>query len=325
MVVFVLGGCSTSPRMRALDLEQDGDFMAAAKLHESEAERYRTERVLYPTDQELRDAQRLYEKAKELAKAREQAQARADWWNMNGAGKVMTFSDDVVDTLADTADALASLAEVCSKLDEEDCVASSGKRIMELFDSRAVNTIYLPRRNYGSGAIEYAQSLEKLASAHMKLGQQDLALRVKVLQMSTGHGLDAFRYPEVISLAKTAGKNALATELAKRHAILLKVPFEPGADSQGFSFRMMSDNPRGDAQKYAAWAQRLERSGGLSLAAIARLEGIGADRHADEKEGQLRDQLKAQEEREANRKASEESTRQYQELLRTIQSMQPKR
>lgn len=324
LVALAIGGCSTSPSTRAYELEKEGNFLEAARLHESEAERYRTERVLYPVDQELRDASRNYENAGEPAKAREMAQARVDLWNKNGAGKIMSFSDRAVDTLADTADALASLAEICSKLKDGACVASAGERIIGLFDSRAVNTVYL-RTNYRVGSNTYAQSLERLAGAHIKVGQHDLALRAKIVQLSTGHGLDTYRYQEVISLAKTAGKNAVATELEKRHAVLSKVPFEPGTEAQTFSYRGMSDNPRGDAQKYAAWAQRLERAGGPALAAIARLEGMGADRHADHMEGQLRDRLKAQEEREANRKANEESTKQYYELLQTIQSMQPKR
>jgi hypothetical protein len=327
LLFLELSGCASSPRIRAYELESEGKFVEAAKLHESEAERYRAERILFDTNRELMNASRLYAKANDLAKARELAQSRVDWWNANGGGKITTFGDAVVDTLADTADALAALADVCSKARDDACVASTGERITKLFDSRAVSTAY-GRVHTNSSAGDYAASLDKLASAHISAGQQDLALRAKVLALSTGYGLEEFRYSEVIDLAKKAGKLALATELEKRMAVLKKVSFDPGGKSEargGSAYARKSDNPRIDSQRYADWAERLDRAdGGAALAAIARLQSAGAAREADQMEGRLRDDLKAQEAREASRRESEETNKQLLETLRMIQSMQPR-
>ncbi|MFY9476181.1 MAG: hypothetical protein WAQ08_00675 [Aquabacterium sp.] len=213
LIFCQLGGCGSPPWMRAGELEKDGDFVQAAKVHEAEAARHREGRFLFDTSRELAAASRLYAKAGDLPKARELAQSRVDWWDENGGGKVATFKGgEAFDTLADTAEALAALADVCAQAKDAACVASAGERITKLFDSRAVSMAYGKVLTHSS-AHDYASSLDKLAKAHAGVGQQDLALRVKVLALSTGYGLEEFRYSEVISLAKRNGKQALAKEL----------------------------------------------------------------------------------------------------------------
>lgn len=316
LIFLQLSGCASSGE-RANELEKEGKFVEAAKLCESEAERYRKELNLWYTDIELRKASSLYVKAGDLTKARELAQSRVDWWNENGGGKVTTFRDGVVvDTLANTVDALADLAEVCALARDASCVAATGERIAKLFDLWAVNKLH-GGVTYSS-SLSYAYYLDQLARAHTRVGQEDLALRAKVLELSTEFGLHEYRYPEVISLAKKGGKPALATEFEKRHAVLNKVHFIPGVKPE--------DNKRIESQKYAEWAKRLERAdGGVALAAIARIQSAAAAREADQMEGQLRDSLKAQEAREASNRASDKLFEQFNETLRVLQSMQPKR
>lgn len=328
LIFLQLSGCASSPSMRAYELAEEGKFGEAAKLRESEAERYRKELNLWYTNSELREASHLYVKAGDLTKARELAQSRVNWWDVNGGGKVTTFRDGVVlDTLADTAEALAAVADVCAKARDAACVASAGERITKLFDSRAVSTLY-GRGLTNSSAVDYARSLETLARAHASVGQQDLALRAKVLELSTANGLDELGYSSVIYLAKKSGNLALAEELGKRYAALKKTPFIPGGKSEdsAMAYLRKSDNPRIDSQKYADWAKRLEKSdGGVALAAIARIQSAAAAREADQRESQLRDSLKAQEAREASRRESEELNKQLNETLRVLQSMQPMR
>ena len=150
-------------------------------------------------------------------------------------------------------------------------------------------------------------------------------MRAKVLELSTGHGLEAPRYANVIDLAKSAGKRTLAQELDKRKRLLEAVPFEQGESASSYTYMRTSDNPRKDALLYAGWAQRLERAGGGALAAIARLEAAAANRKADVMEDQLRDQLKAQEAQAARQRESEAANQQFLEALRALQAMQPSR
>lgn len=321
-VVAQLAACASSPSMRAWELEQEGKFTEAAQLHESEAERYQAQRYLYDTNRALMAAAGLYQRAGDLVKAREVAQRRVQWWADNGNGRVTNFSDGVVDTLPDMADALSALATVCAEQQDGACVSSVGERITGLFDVRAVSALFY-QAHAGSSAHSYAYSLNQMVAAHMRVGQQDLALRVRVLELSTGHGLEAFRYPNVIDLARSAGKQPLAQELDKRKRLLESVPFEQGAKAA--PYLLASDNPRKDAQMYAAWAQRLERAGGGALAAVARLEAAGAHRKAGVMEGQLRDQLKAQEAQAARQRESEATNQQFLDALRALQAMQPRR
>lgn len=323
-VILQLGACASSPSMRAWELVREGKFGEAAQLHESEAERYQAQRYLYDTNRALAAAADLYQRAGDLAKARELAQRRVQWWAEHGDGRVTNFSDGVVDTLPDTADALSALATVCAELQDHACVSLAGERITGLFDLRAASTAF-HQVHASSSAQSYASSLDRLVAAHMRVGQQDLALRARVLELSTGHGLEAYRYLNVIDLAKSAGKRTLAQELDKRKRLLEAVPFEQGERASSYTHMRTSDNPRKDALLYGAWAQRLEREGGGALAAIARLEAAAADREADAMEGKLREQLKAQEAQAARQREAEVANQQLLNAVRALQAMQPKR
>lgn len=323
-IIVQLGACASSPTTRAWELAREGKFTEAAQLHESEAERYRAQRSLYDTNMALVAAADMYQRAGDLDKARELAQRRVQWWEQHGNGRVTNFSDAVVDTLPDTADALSALATVCAAQLDSACVSSAGERITGLFDSRAASTAF-HQVHARSSAESYASSLERLAAAHMRVGQQDLALRAKVLELSTGHGLEAPHYTNVIDLAKSAGKRTLAQELDKRKRLLEAVPFELGERGSSYTYMRTTDNPRKDALLYAAWAQRLERAGGVALAAIARLEAAAANRKADVMEGQLREQLKAQEAQAARQREAEADNQQLLNAVRALQAMQPMR
>jgi len=317
IVVVSLGGCAMSDSYRASSAEQEGDYLEAAKLYESEAQRFRQEKVFFTASYALARSSYNYERSGDLVKARELAQARVEWLDSYGGGEVVTFSSGPIDTLPETADALASLADICSKNQDAACVESVGERIVGLFNPRAVPTHYF-EINYESANTPFAESLDKLANAYRKVGLSELAFRAQVVQLSTGFGLDEFRYSDPIIEAKKAGKLALAAELEKRQLVLKKEQFGGG----GFR-RSIGESPRIVAQKYTEWADRLERAGGPALAAIARLEASAADDFADDLEANLRERLDEQNERDTRRRETEESNQQFYEGLRMLQSMQP--
>ncbi|MCW5625605.1 MAG: hypothetical protein KIT73_12905 [Burkholderiales bacterium] len=311
LMASLLVGCST-PLMQAYELEKQGDYVGAAKIHEAEAERYRTENVILPVDAQLASALRLYEnKVKDLVKAREVAQRRVVWWGTHGGGGILvTSSGEQYDSLGDTARAQADLARICGKTGDAACLTSAGDKVLSLFSSRAIPD-YLRGDSYGN-------TLDDLAESYAAAGMADRSLKARVLSLSTGRGLQAVYYHQAIEQARRAGKQALVSELEHRQSLLERTPRVPGEAYPSPDF----ENPRNDARSFAGWADRLEQAGAPALAAIARVESVALEKSADEREARLQAHLASEQSREAERQKTDASMKEIERALRALQAMQ---